>query len=48
MSRKAVYIFFLILYLLVGAGSVAYCYMQGNLNASSTLSELLNIYHSLF
>lgn len=48
MSRKTVYIFFLILYLLVGVGSAAYCYMQGDLNASSTLSEILNIYHSLF
>lgn len=48
MSRKAVYIFFLILYLLVGVGSAAYCYIHGDLNASSTLSEILNIYHSLF
>ncbi len=48
MSRKPVYIFFLLLYLAVGAGAVAYSYLQGDLSLSTYQSELMNLFNSLF
>ncbi len=48
MSRKPVYIFFLLMYLLVGAGSIAYSYLQGDISISAYQSQLLNLFHSLF
>ncbi len=48
MSRKSFYIFFLLLYLLVGAGVVIYSYLQGDLSISAYQSELANIFNSLF
>ncbi len=47
MSRKPVYIFFLILYIVVSAGSIVYGFLQGDIRYTS-LSEMINTFYSLF
>ncbi len=47
MNRKAVYIFFLILYLFAGIGSLVYAYLQGDISYASIL-EMLNTLYSMF